>query len=361
MVMSTLLEETMERIKPLDQAAMSKARERQDTLTKPQGSLGRLEEVSIRLAGIQQAPIPRIGDKAVIVMAGDHGILEEKFHNWPQEVTAQMVLNFLRGGAAINAIARHAGARVVVVDMGVATALPPHPGLIGRKVAPGTGNMAKTSAMTRAQATEAIEAGIEIVSAEADKGLDLLATGDMGIGNTSPSAAICAVVSGRAVPEVTGGGTGCSDEQWRRKVDAIQRAIAFNRPDPRDPLDILAKVGGFEIAGLVGVILGAAARRIAVVVDGFISGAAALIATGMKPQSKDYLFSGHLSPEPGHTVMLDHLGLSPLLCLGMRLGEGTGAALAMNLIEVSAKLLGEMATFDEARVSEKKEGENVRR
>ncbi len=354
MSMSNLLEETLKRIGPLDQEAMSKARERQDRLTKPQGSLGRLEEVSIRLAGIQGNPLPRILSKAVIVMAGDHGILEEKFHNWPQEVTAQMVMNFLRGGAAINVIARHAGARVVVVDMGVASTLPPHPGLICRKVAPGTGNMAKNSAMTRAQAVEAIEAGIGIVSAEAEKGLDLVATGDMGIGNTSPSAAICALISGKPVPEVTGGGTGCSEEQWRLKVNAIQRAISVNRPDPKDPLDVLAKVGGFEIAGLVGVILGAAVRKVAVVVDGFISGAAALIATGICPQTKDYLFSGHLSSEPGHVVMLDHLGLSPLLRLDMRLGEGTGAALAMGVIEASAKVLQGMATFDEASVSEKK-------
>jgi nicotinate-nucleotide--dimethylbenzimidazole phosphoribosyltransferase len=354
MSMSHLLKETIERIGPLDSSAMSKARERQDRLTKPQGSLGRMEAVSVQLAGIQGTPFPRIQDKAVIVMAGDHGILEEGFHSWPQEVTAQMVLNFLRGGAAINVIARHATARVVVADMGVASTLPPHPGLVSRKIAPGTGNMAKTSAMTRPQAVEAVGAGIEIVSAEIEKGLDLVATGDMGIGNTSPSAAICAVVTGKTVPEVTGPGTGCSEEQWRRKVDAIQRAISVNRPDPKDPIDILAKVGGFEIAGLVGVILGAAAGRVGVVIDGFISGAAALIATGVCGRSREYLFSGHISSEPGHRIMLDHMGLSPLLRLDMRLGEGTGGALAMGLIEASAKVLQEMATFDEASVSEKK-------
>ena len=354
-----LLQETIERIAALDERAMSEARKRQDRLTKPQGSLGRLEEVSIRLAGIQGKPIPRILNKAVIVMAGDHGILEEKFHNWPQEVTAQMVLNFLGGGAAINVLARHAGARVVVADMGVASPLPPHPGLVSRKIARGTGNMAKGPAMTRAQAVEAIEAGIEIVSTEIEKGLDLVATGDMGIGNTSPSAAICAVITGKSVPEVTGLGTGCNEDQLRRKVAAIQRAIAVNRPDPGDPLAILSKVGGFEIAGLVGVILGAAAQRVAVVIDGFISGAAALIATGLCRGSKEYLFSGHLSSEAGHRIMLHHMGLSPLICLEMRLGEGTGAALAMSLIEASAKLLEEMATFDEASVSEKEEVEKV--
>lgn len=353
MKMSELLSKTLDQIGPLDEIAMSMARERQDRLTKPQGSLGRLEAVSVQLAGIQGRPIPRIQEKAVIVMAGDHGILEEKFHNWPQEVTAQMVLNFLRGGAAINVLSRHAGARVVVVDMGVASPLEADPRLVSRKVARGTRNMAVGPAMTRAQALEAVDAGVEVVFGEIDRGLDLVATGDMGIGNTSPSAAICSVITGRTVPEVTGRGTGINDEQLNRKIHAIQRAIAVNRPDPRDPLDTLSKVGGFEIAGLVGVILGAAARRVAVVVDGFISGAAALIATEMCPQVKGYLFPGHLSAEPGHRIMLDHMGLVPLLCLELRLGEGTGAALAMVLIESSARILADMATFGEASVSEK--------
>ncbi|PKN62129.1 MAG: nicotinate-nucleotide--dimethylbenzimidazole phosphoribosyltransferase [Deltaproteobacteria bacterium HGW-Deltaproteobacteria-15] len=349
---SELLSRTLDLIGPLDDSAASKARERQDMLTKPQGSLGKLEEISIQLAGIQRRSIPRIKDKAVIVMAGDHGIIEEKFHNWPQEVTAQMVLNFLHGGAAINVLSKHVSARVVVADMGVASPLPTNPGLISRKIAPGTANMAVASAMSRAQAVQAIEAGIEIVNGEIGNGVDLVGTGDMGIGNTSPSAAICSVVTGKSVSEVTGRGTGLNDQQLNRKIEAIQKAIRLNRPDPRDPIDILAKVGGFEIAGLAGVMLGAAAGRVAVVIDGFISGAAALIATGLCPQVKDYLFAGHLSVEPGHQIMLDHIGLTPLLCLDMRLGEGTGAALAMSIIEGSLKVLAEMATFAEASVSE---------
>jgi nicotinate-nucleotide--dimethylbenzimidazole phosphoribosyltransferase len=353
---SEILTRTLGLVGPLDQAAMSKARERQDMLTKPQGSLGRLEDVSIQLAGIQGRPIPRIKEKAVIVMAGDHGIIEEKFHNWPQEVTGQMILNFLGGGAAINVLCRHVGARVVVVDMGVASTLKPDPRLVSRKIARGTGNMAVGPAMSRAQAIEAVETGIEVITEEIGKGLDLMATGDMGIGNTSPSAAICSVITGRSVAEVTGRGTGLNDDQLNRKIDAIQKAIALNRPDPRDPLDVLTKVGGFEIAGLAGVILGAAARHVGVVIDGFISGTAALLATALCPQVKDYLFAGHLSVEPGHRIMLDHMGFTPLLCLDMRLGEGTGAALAMNLIEASARILAEMATFAQASVSEKQKG-----
>ncbi len=353
MTVSKILSSTLSLIGPLDEDAMTKARERQDMLTKPQGSLGRLESVSIQLAGIQGKSIPRIAGKVVIVMAGDHGILEEKFHNWPQEVTGQMVHNFLQGGAAINVLSRHVGARVVVVDMGVASSLEKDPRLVSRKIAKGTKNMALGPAMTRAQALAAIEAGIEIVTEEIAKGLDIVATGDMGIGNTSPSAAICSVITGRSVPEVTGRGTGIDDRQLEKKIEAIQRAINLNRPDSKDPIDTLAKVGGFEIGGLAGVILGAAARRKAVVIDGFISGAAALIAAAMCPQVKGYLFSGHLSAESGHRIMLEHLGLVPLICLDMRLGEGTGAALAMDIMEASAKILAEMATFEQASVSEK--------
>jgi nicotinate-nucleotide--dimethylbenzimidazole phosphoribosyltransferase len=312
-----------------------------------------LEAVSVQLAGIQGRPVPRVREKAVIVMAGDHGILEEGFHNWPQEVTAQMVLNFLQGGAAINVLSRQAGARVVVVDMGVAAPLDPHPKLVNRKVARGTRNMVNGPAMTRSHALEAVETGIGIVSGEIDRGLDLVATGDMGIGNTSPSAAICSVITGRTVAEVTGRGTGIDDAQLDRKIRAVQGAIEVNRPDRRDPLDVLSKVGGYEIAGLAGVMLGAAARRVAVVIDGFISGAAALIAAEMCPQVRGYLLCGHLSAEPGHRILLDHLGLVPLLCLNMRLGEGTGAVLAMALIEASARIMAEMATFGEAHVSEK--------
>lgn len=356
--MSQLLSNTIEMIGPLDGKAMAEARARQDILTKPQGSLGRLEELSIQLAGIQGKSIPQIRHKAIITMAGDHGVVAEKIGNWPQEVTAQMVYNFLQGGAGINVIARQAGARIIVVDMGVATELEPDTRLLSRKVAPGTMNMALGPAMTEEQAVKAIESGIEVVAAEMAKGLDIVATGDMGIGNTTPSSAICTVMTGKPVAEVTGRGTGIDDEQLAHKVDVVNRALAVNHPDPGQPLDVLAKVGGFEIGGLVGVMLAAAARRIPVVIDGFISGAAALIATGLAPELKDFLIAAHVSSEAGHKLLLNHLGLEPLLDLGMRLGEGTGAALGIFLAETAAKVLAEMSTFAEAGVSEGGESVN---
>ncbi len=350
--MSELITSTIEKIGPLDEMTMKEARARQNGLTKPPGSLGRLEELSVQLAGIQGKLPPRIKEKAVIVMAGDHGVVAEKIGNWPQEVTAQMVANFLQNKTGINVIARQVGARVIVVDMGVATDLGQDANLISRKVDYGTQNMAVGSAMTGHQAMQAMEAGIELVNSEADKGLDIVGTGDMGIGNTTASSAICAVMTGRSVAEVTGQGTGLTDEQLRHKITVIERALAVNRPDPAQPLEVLAKVGGFEIGGLVGVMLGAAARRIPVVIDGFISGAAALIATALSPRLKDYLIAAHLSAEPGHKVLLEHLGLKPLLSLDMRLGEGTGATLGIFLADTAARVLNEMATFGEAGVSE---------
>jgi len=351
--MSELLPNTIGMIKPVDKEAMAQAQARQDVLTKPQGSLDRLEQLSIQLAGIQGKPIPQIKHKAIIVMAGDHGVVAEKVGNYPQEVTAQMVYNFLRGGAGINVIVRQVGARVIVVDMGVATELEANPRLLSRKVALGTRNIARGPAMTEEQAVKAIEVGIEIVRAEVAKGLDIVGAGDMGIGNTTPSAAICAVMTKKPAARVTGRGTGLTDEQLAHKVEVVKRALEVNNPDPEKPLEVLAKVGGFEIGGLAGVMLGAAAHRIAVVIDGFISGAAALIATALSPGLRDYLIAGHVSAEPGHRLLLEHLGLKPLLDLGMRLGEGTGAALGIFLAETSAKILAEMATFAEAGVSEK--------
>ncbi len=353
--MSELLSNTIGMIKPLDKGVMAQAQARQDMLTKPQGSLGRLEELSIQLAGIQAKPIPQIRHKAIITMAGDHGVVAEKVGNWPQEVTAQMVYNFLGGGAGINVITRQVGTRIIVVDMGVASELAPNPHLLSRKVAPGTKNIAIGAAMTEEQAVTAIETGIEIVKDEVAKGLDIVGTGDMGIGNTTPSAAICAVTTGKPVAEVTGRGTGITDEQLTHKVEVITRALAVNHPDPKQPLTVLAKIGGFEIGGLAGEMLGAAAHRIPVVIDGFISGAAALIATALAPELKDYLIAAHLSAESGHRLLLEHLGLKPLLTLDMRLGEGTGAALGIFLVEASARLLAEMSTFAEAEVSEKEE------
>jgi nicotinate-nucleotide--dimethylbenzimidazole phosphoribosyltransferase len=347
-----LLNETIKSIGTLDENSMAAAKARQETLTKPPGSLGRLEDISIRVAGIQGKARPQIERKAIITMAADHGVVAEKIGNWPQEVTAQMVANFLRGGAGINVLARQAGARVVFVDMGVAGDLPPHPQLIVRKIGHGTKNMCLGPAMTPEQAVRSIKTGIEIVNNEVDKGLDIVGTGDMGIGNTTASSAVLAAMTGQAPARVTGRGTGLSDEQLTHKVDVVRRALAANRTDPSAPLEVLAKVGGFEIGGLAGVMLGAAARRVPVVVDGFISGAAAVIAAALVPRLKDYLIAAHASAEAGHPLMLKHLGLRPLLDLEMRLGEGTGAALGIIIVEAAIRTLNEMATFAEAGVSE---------
>ena len=353
--MSDLLSKTIANIRPLDAKSMAAAKARQDTLTKPTGSLGRLEELSIRIAGMQGKSLPQIKQKAVIVMAADHGVAARGTSAYPQEVTAEMVLNFLHGGAGINVISRQVGARVVIVDMGVAKKLESNPELISRRIAAGTQDMSKGPAMTVAQATRSVEAGIEIVVTEIKKGLDIVATGDMGIGNTTASAAICAVVTGKTAAEVTGRGTGLDDQQLQQKIIIINEAITLNKPDFSKPLEVLAKVGGFEIGGLAGVILGAASHRVPVIIDGFISGAAALIAAGLCPQCKDYMIAGHCSVEPGHKIILQHLGLKPLLDLEMRLGEGTGAALAMSFAEISVRILMEMATFTEAGVAEKGE------
>ncbi|MBI2942525.1 MAG: nicotinate-nucleotide--dimethylbenzimidazole phosphoribosyltransferase [Chloroflexi bacterium] len=341
------------RIHPLDAAAMRVARERQDVLTKPQGSLGRLEELSVKVAGITANPRPRFPRKAVIVLAADHGVAAAGVSAYPQAVTPQMVLNFLAGGAAINVLARRAGARIVVADLGVAADLPSHPNLISRKIGYGTRNMVEGPAMTAPEAQAAIAAGVEIVEAEIERGLDLVATGDMGIGNTTPSSAIVATITGRPVADVTGRGTGVDDAGWRRKVAAIERALEVNRPDPADPMDVLTKVGGFEIAGLVGDILAAAAHRRPVVIDGFISGAAALVASELCPVARSYVIAAHNSVEVGHRIMLERMELVPLLNLNLRLGEGTGAAMAMHLIDDAVAILDEMATFGEAGVSEK--------
>ena len=347
-----LLTKTIEAIKPPDKAAMDAARARQDTLTKPAGSLGRLEELSIQIAGIQGKARPTIEKKAVITMAGDHGVVTEKVGNWPQEVTAQMVENFLRGGAGINVLARQAGARIVFVDMGVASDLKPHPQLMVKKIGHGTANICRGPAMTEAQAVDALEAGIDIVNIEVKQGLDIVGTGDMGIGNTTASSAIFAAMTGLPPEKVTGRGTGLTDEQLIHKTDCIRRALERNKPDKTRPIEVLAKVGGFEIGGLAGVMLGAAAKRIPVVIDGFISGAAALIAIGLAPQIKDYIIAAHVSAEAGHAAMLKYMRLKPLLSLDMRLGEGTGAVLGIAIAEAAIRTLNEMATFAEAGVSE---------
>ncbi len=347
------LQQLISQIQPLNTAAMDAARARQDDLTKPRRSLGQLEDLSVQIAGIFGQITPKIEHKVVTVMAGDHGVTAEGVSAYPSEVTPQMVFNFLMGGAAINVLARHVGARVVIVDMGVAVEMEPHPDLINKKIAPGTQNIAIGPAMTPEQAVQAIEAGAAVVAAEIENGLDLLATGDMGIGNTTPSAAIAAALIGRAPEEIVGRGTGVDDAGLARKVSAVRRALAVNQPDPKDGLDILTKVGGFEIAGLAGAILAAVAHRKPVVIDGFISTAAAMIAVSLAPQVKDYLVSAHRSQELGHQLMLEWLGLEPLLDLNLRLGEGTGAVLSMSLVEAACKILGEMATFSEAGVTDK--------
>jgi nicotinate-nucleotide--dimethylbenzimidazole phosphoribosyltransferase len=347
------LQEIIANISPLDESAMRSARLRQDRLTKPRGSLGRLEELSIQLAGIQADPFPSVARKAVIVMAADHGVALEGVSAYPAEVTAQMVLNFLRGGAAINVLARQANARVTVVDIGVATEFEPLPGLIRRKVRCGTRNLAHGPALTRAEAEQALQVGMDVLNEEVERGLDIVATGDMGIGNTTPSSAIAAVLTGLPVKQVVGRGTGIDDQTLQRKIDVIEQSLSVNQPDPADPLDVLHKVGGLEIAGLAGVMLAAASRRIPIVVDGFISTAAAMIAVALVPCVHDYLISAHQSVEIGHQAMLRHLNIMPLLDLNLRLGEGTGAALAFHLIEASTRILREMATFGEAGVSDK--------
>lgn len=351
------MEKSMERvfelaatIRSLDSPAMEQARARQQQLTKPAGSLGQLEEVAIQMAGITRQSMPTVKRKAVIVMAADHGVTAEGVSAYPSAVTPQMVLNFLHGGAAINALARQAEAEVVIVDVGVASEIK-HPQLLERKIAYGTANMADGPAMTREQALAAVSAGIDVCESLLKSGVDLIATGDMGIGNTTAASAITACLTRTSVAAVTGRGTGIDEEQLAHKIRIIERALQINQPDPSDPLDVLTKVGGLEIAGLVGVIVSCAAARVPVVIDGFIAGAAVLVAVGICPAIRDYLFAGHISVEGGHGLILKQIGLIPLLDLNLRLGEGTGAVLAMHIIEAALKTHSEMATFTEAGVS----------
>jgi len=312
-----------------------------------------LEELAARIIEITGQERPAIRRAVVFTLAADHGVVAEGVSAYPQVVTAQMVENFLRGGAAINVLARHAGVDVVVADLGVAEPLPSRAGLVVKRIGPGTKNMIHGPAMTREEALAAIEAGIGLVEAERCQGVDLIGTGEMGIGNTTAASAIAAVLTGEPVEAVTGRGTGIDAATWQRKVEAIRRALAVNQPDPGDGLDVLAKVGGFEIAGLVGVILAGAAHRIPVVLDGFIAGAAALIAHALKPEVSHFLLASHCSAEPGHRAVLARLGLEPYLNLGLRLGEGTGAVLAFSLIRAALAIYMEMATFKSAGVSER--------
>lgn len=346
----TRIEQVARTIPALDAAATNRARIRLDSLTKPPGSLGRLEEIAAHLAGMTGQTAPQVSPATVLVVAGDHGVTAEGVSAFPSEVTPQMVLNFLRGGAAINVLSRAAGAQVRVVDAGVAADLA-HPDLIVRKVRRGTGNICQEPAMTRAEAEEAIGHGLDLAQEEAARGTRVIALGEMGIGNTTPSSALLAAFSGRPPAEVVGRGTGVDDEGLKRKEEAVRRALALHAPDPTDPIGVLAAIGGLEIAVLAGITLGAAARRIPVVIDGFITGAAALVAVRIAPSAADYLIASHQSAEAAHGLMLELLNCKPLMALDLRLGEGSGAALALPLLEAAHRIMTEMATFGEAGVA----------
>ncbi|OAI41058.1 nicotinate-nucleotide--dimethylbenzimidazole phosphoribosyltransferase [Planctomycetaceae bacterium SCGC AG-212-D15] len=361
----SLLQRTCAAIVPPEVASARAAQALLDGKTKPRRSLGRLEELACRLAAIARTPTPSLPQKAIVVMAADHGVADEGVSAYPSEVTAQMVRNFATGGAAINVLARQAEARVVVVDMGTrgdaghasnapcpSGTLETCPTVIDRRLGPGTANFTRGPAMPREAAIRAIETGIALANDLVDAGIGVIGLGDMGIGNTTASSAITTALMGVPASQVTGRGTGIDLEQQARKIAVVERALAANRPDPADPVDVLAKVGGFEIAGLAGVALGGAARRVPVVLDGFITAAAALIAVRLCPMLRGYLIASHRSVEPGHGIILRDLDLEPLLDLNLRLGEGTGAALALHLIDAALRILLEMATFDAANVTD---------
>ncbi|RMH04269.1 MAG: nicotinate-nucleotide--dimethylbenzimidazole phosphoribosyltransferase [Nitrospirae bacterium] len=347
-----ILSDTIRAIVPIDTTLLAKAQARLDRLTKPVGSLGRLEELAARVIAILGAEPSQLPQSMVLTFVADHGVTAEGISAYPSSVTAQMVWNFLKGGAAVNVLARHVGAQVRVVDIGVAEDLGRPEGLVVRKIGYGTKNMARGPAMTCEEAIKAVETGIKVALDAVKEGMTLLATGEMGIGNTTASAAIATVMTGQPLERMTGRGTGLDDAGLAKKRQVIHQALTVNRPDPHDPLDVLAKVGGFEIGGMAGMILAAAANRIPVVLDGFIAGAAALLAVAWQPRCRDYLIASHVSDERGHAPLLQHLGLAPLLDLRLRLGEGTGACLAINLVQAALKVYREMATFQEAGVDE---------
>jgi nicotinate-nucleotide--dimethylbenzimidazole phosphoribosyltransferase len=349
-----LLDTTIKQITPQDQTARNKARERLDQLTMPHWALGRLMDLAIDLAGITRSTKPSVAERVIVTMAGDHGVVAEGVSKYPQEVTVQMVYNFLHGGAGINAMARVANALVAVVDMGVAGEIagaPKDGSFFSKRIGAGTRNCAEGPAMSLDDAVRSVEAGIE-VALELGSSFEVFGTGDMGIGNTTPSSAIVAAVTGAAPVSVTGRGTGIDDDQFQHKVSVVEKILKVNNPDPKNAMDLLAKVGGYEIGGIAGLILGAASIRKPVLIDGFISSAGALIAYGLAPEAADYMIAAHRSVEQGHRAALDHLKKKPLLDLDLRLGEGTGAAIAMTLVEAAVRILTEVATFEEASVSE---------
>ena len=348
--MFTMLESALNEIKPVSHAWLEKAKQRLDNLTKPRDSLGRLEEIAARVVAIRENESPSIEKKDVFIFAGDHGVTSEGVSAYPQEVTGLMVRNFLAGGAAINALAHSAGASVSVIDIGMMEDLENAEGLIKKNVKRGTGNVAKGPAMTHEQAEMGICVGIEVAEEACKRGASIIATGEMGIGNTTPSSAILSALLPAEVIDVTGRGTGLDDEGLRHKIKVIEKALKVNRTSLGDPISTLAAIGGLEIAGICGMCLACAARRVVVIVDGFISSAGALVAMRLNPAVKDYLFFSHKSVEKGHGAFFDKEGLHPILDLGLRLGEGTGAALAIHIIESSLKVYNEMATFEEVGI-----------
>jgi len=337
-------------IQPVNEALAYKAREREDALAKPRGSLGRLEDCAVRLSAVQNRLRPGHERRLIVVCAADHGVVAEGVSPYPKDVTRQQIANFAEGGGTITVLGRHAGAKVVLADVGVNYDFPPHPAILNLKIAHGTHNLAQGPAMTREEAVRSILAGLEIVLAEPQ--VDLVAAGEMGIGNTTPSSAICALLLGLSSQEATGVGSGLAPDQLSHKAAVIQQALEINRPDPNDPLDILAKIGGLEIGAMAGVFLGGALRRAGVIIDGFIAGAAALLAEKMAPPLRQYFFAGHCSKEKAHRAVLNHLGLSPLLDLEMWLGEGSGAAAAMFILECAAAHFNEMRTLEEALIND---------
>ena len=346
-----LLNNTIENIEKISIDSDGNIKDRFNKLAIPAGSLGRLEELATIYASIKGSPDATIKHKVVFTMAGDHGVSNEGVSTFPQEVTRQMVKNFLDGGATISVLAQHVGARVVVIDCGVNADFEPVDGLKIKKVGYGTENIARGPAMSREQAIKSLEAGIESFNEELINGIDIIATGDMGIANTTPSSAIIACLTGTELDKVTGRGTGLDDSGVEKKISVISMALDVNKPDPSDPIDVLSKVGGFEIGGIAGLCLAAASHRTPVLIDGFISTAAALIACAIEPKVNNYLISSHATTENGHNIALEKLQKKAILDLNLRLGEGTGAVLAMSLIEAGVKIMTQMATFSEAEVS----------
>lgn len=348
-----LLNLTMEKIKGLDTQTQAAAQARLDSLTKPLGSLGRLEDIVRQVAGITGKVRPVVDKRAIIIMCADNGVVEEGVSSCPKSVTASVTQNFTRGITGVNALSNHAGADIVVVDIGVDAQLEGK-GILDKKIRRGTGNIAKGPAMTREEAVKAIETGIEIVFELSEKGFNLLGTGEMGIGNTTTSSAVAAILTGKSLDKLVGRGSGLTDEGLNSKIEVIKRAIEVNKPDSSDPLDVLSKLGGFDIAGLAGCYIGAAACRIPIMIDGFIASVAALVAVRLKPETKQFMFASHGSAEPGSNAVNEAIGLEPLLMLGMRLGEGTGAAVAFHIIDAAFAAYNNMGTFGDALIDQYK-------